>query len=119
MLIVGAFVCLHVGSPLSPGGGEGSLETWQVMAGLFWFRCLYSITTVPFLLARIPVVDKILGHHRPTAYTRYGKCVPKRKLWPWYPMPPEEKAEMLARSQALTRPSEGRDSGASPGKGLA
>ena len=116
VLIVGAFVCLHVGSPLSPGGGEGSLETWQVMAGLFWFRCLYSITTVPFLLARIPVVDKILGHHRPTAYTRYGKCVPKRKLWPWYPMPPEERARASSGADSAAAAA---DAAGSPSKGLA
>ena len=66
------------------------LQPYQVMGCLFWYRTLYSLTTFPFLLARIPVVDKVLGHHRPTAYTRYGKCVPKRKIWPWYPMPPEE-----------------------------
>ncbi|KAH8067108.1 hypothetical protein JL721_7805 [Aureococcus anophagefferens] len=116
VLIVGAFVCLHVGSPLSPGGGEGFLETWQVMAGLFWFRCLYSITTVPFLLARIPVVDKILGHHRPTAYTRYGKCVPKRKLWPWYPMPPEERARASSGADSAAAAA---DAAGSPSKGLA
>ena len=47
------------------------------------------VLSFPFLLARLPVVDRVLGHHRPTAYTRSGKCVPKRKIWPWYPKPME------------------------------
>ena len=57
------------------------------------FRTVYSTTTIPFLLARLPIVDRVLGHHRPTAYTQYGKCVPKRKVWPWYPKPPEPEPE--------------------------
>ena len=86
-----------------------ALEDWQIMGVLFWYRTVYSLTTIPFLLARIPVVDKVLGHHRPTAYTRYGKCVPKRKIWPWYPMPPapRDPAPSFAESGSPKTPKAG------------
>ena len=62
---------------------EGMAQ-WLVLGAICWFRIIYSVTTFPFLIFRLPVVSLILSHARPTGYTRTGKCVPRLKTWPWY-----------------------------------
>merc|ERR1711938_425223 len=58
-------------------------EPWMIMGGICWFRIIYSVTTFPFLVFRLPVLNLVLSHARPTGYTKTGKCVPKMKIWPW------------------------------------
>ena len=76
------------------------MEPWQVMGAICWFRIIYSVTTFPFLLFRLPVLSLVLSHARPTGYTRNGKCVPKLKTWPWYSNykhPPRRKSALFQR----------------------
>ena len=86
--------CRRRGLGTAAGGNCARLARCQrkLCSSRHRYRTVYSLTTIPFLVARLPVVGRVLGHARPTAYTRYGKCVPKRQIWPWYPRPPEPDA---------------------------
>jgi hypothetical protein len=84
------------------------IERFEVFAGQgvpHRFRIIYSCTTFPFLVFRLPVLNLVLSHARPTGYTKSGKCVPKMKIWPWYDefKPPAKRASCLQNPELIPR----------------
>lgn len=84
---------------------RADVRPWMIMGGICWFRIIYSCTTFPFLVFRLPVLNLVLSHARPTGYTKSGKCVPKMKIWPWYDefKPPAKRASCLQNPELIPR----------------
>lgn len=52
------------------------LYEWQFKADLYFLTAAYGILSFPFLLFSLPLVSTLLLHIQPTAYNRWGECVP-------------------------------------------
>ena len=58
---------------------EGA-ELWEhgrLKNDVYWLQCLYSFSTLPFLLWVLPVLSNLVSHARPTGYTPAGECIAK------------------------------------------
>jgi hypothetical protein len=52
------------------------LNNWLLQLNLYWIKVTYLLLAFPFLFLKLPFVDSVLLHARPTGYNPYGKCVP-------------------------------------------
>ena len=57
---------------------ENGWDGAKAASALFWVRVFYSLTTLPFLLLKLPVLSKVLTHANATGFTEGGRCVPKK-----------------------------------------
>jgi hypothetical protein len=51
-------------------------DDWRYQLNLYWIKVTYLLLAFPFLFLKLPFVDSVLLHARPTGYNPYGKCVP-------------------------------------------
>jgi hypothetical protein len=78
-------------------GGKGG---WEVRGTLYWIRCMYGLSSLPYFLFRLPVLSSLLTHARPTGYNQAGNvvlCLSKNER-PW-----ERYVQERERSQIQNR----------------
>lgn len=52
------------------------MTEWQFRSTLYWSKCMYGLCMMPFMIFKVPPLDSVLTHAKPTAYNPNGKCVP-------------------------------------------
>jgi len=58
---------------------EGELDPdrdWHFRGVIYWARCIYGFSAIPFLVFALPVAQTLLTHAVPTAYNENGQVVP-------------------------------------------
>jgi hypothetical protein len=58
-------------------GGAGDAN-WKFGATLFWIKAFYGLMSFPFVLLKVPALNTLFSHAKPTGYNRYGNTVPFR-----------------------------------------
>lgn len=71
---------------------------WLFKSYVFWFRCLYGLTSFPFLIINLPVLHGLFTHARTTGYDNNGHCVPMA-----IPTRPLEEVKADRKKRALKR----------------
>lgn len=69
-------------------------RNWQFTATLYWIKSLYGLLSFPFIILRLPVLNSLFAHVKPTGYNWWGRCVTylgqEEKSVPWRPNPETE-----------------------------
>ena len=76
-------IVLVFGSLHAWAWAEGLMTTGrQLREAVWWARCMYGLSALPYLIFSVPLLNRILTHTRPTGYDRDGRCVRKLST-PW------------------------------------
>ena len=93
---------------------EGLMTTGrQLREAVWWARCMYGLSALPYLVFSVPLLNRILTHTRPTGYDRDGRCVRKLST-PWKhrtTAPSRETGKGDAVDAAAAEPDEGSHEG--------
>jgi len=57
----------------SSGVNDGN---WKFAMGLYWTKCFYGFMSFPFVVLKMPGINSLITHAKPTGYNPYGLCVP-------------------------------------------
>lgn len=71
----------------SEGVNDGN---WKFAMGLYWVKCFYGFMSFPFVVLKMPMINSLITHAKPTGYNPYGLCVPylgkeEQRPVPWDP----------------------------------
>ena len=66
---------------MEPESNADGNSEWRVYSQLYWIRVLTGYLAFPFLIFKIPGLNKLLMHTSRTGYNRFGMTVPVIKMF--------------------------------------
>jgi len=60
---------------IAPWSDDYEDQEWRLQAAFVYFKIIYGMLSLPFILFVIPVVFVLFTHAKTTGYTRGGTCV--------------------------------------------
>jgi len=68
-----------------------SKKNWKLSMSLFWVKAFYGLMSFPFALLKLPVINTVISHAKPTGFNWWGNIVPYKGVeepledQPWEP----------------------------------